>query len=177
MSRRRPLAELTVLSVIVFPLVLACSPAGTGGNGSPQPPEPTKPATAAPAPTAATGRAQPAVARPPALDDTETVVVRQDETRGNRILAFGEGRKGDALIVAASCRGEGTVDVTVKPVNVTFPLTCVEGEVTTTYNQLALRGAGGPGAVTVRASSAVRWSLTIGRGEPAAADLGPSDSL
>ncbi|NGO45372.1 hypothetical protein [Streptomyces ureilyticus] len=38
----------------------------------------------------------------------------------------------------------------------------------TTYNQVGVAGVEGKGTVSVRASSTVRWSMTIGRGEAAA---------
>ncbi|MQS99942.1 hypothetical protein FF041_06830 [Streptomyces jumonjinensis] len=71
------------------------------------------------------------------------------------------------MIVLVRCQGKGTIKVTVRPVNSSFPLDCVDGEVVTTYNQLALRGVEKKGTVSVQAPSGVRWSMTIGRGEPA----------
>lgn len=112
---------------------------------------------------------------PPELDDSETVVARQGETRGAGTLEFGEGEKGDALIIAVRCQGKGEIEVSVKPVNVGFPLECVDGEASTatststststTYNQIDVAGAERKGTVSVLAPSSVRWSMTIGRGE------------
>ncbi|MCZ4511461.1 hypothetical protein O3Q52_25385 [Streptomyces sp. ActVer] len=114
------------------------------------------------------------VKSPPELDDSETVVARQGETRGAGTFGFGEGEKGDALIIAVRCQGEGEIEVSVKPVNVGFPLECVDGEASTatstststTYNQIGVAGAEKKGTVSVLAPSSVRWSMTIGRGEP-----------
>jgi len=108
------------------------------------------------------------VQSPPELDDSETVVVRQGETRGGGTFEFGEGEKGDALIIAVRCQGKGEIEVSVKPVNVGFPLECVEGGATTTtstaYNQVDVAGVEKKGTVSVLAPSSVRWSMTIGRG-------------
>ncbi len=50
----------------------------------------------------------------PELDGTETVAVEQGETHGDRSLEFGKGKKGDALIVAVRCQGEGAINVAVR---------------------------------------------------------------
>ncbi|WP_235457848.1 hypothetical protein [Streptomyces olivochromogenes] len=105
--------------------------------------------------------------KPPELVDDETLVGRQKVTRGNASVAFGQGRKGDALIIAVRCQGAGKIKVAVRSVHVSFPLNCLAGEVSTTYNQVAIGGADRSGVVSVEAPSAVRWSLTIGRGAPA----------
>ncbi|MEV6841731.1 hypothetical protein AB0N17_46390 [Streptomyces sp. NPDC051133] len=102
--------------------------------------------------------------RPPELDPDETLAGRQKVTSGNATLAFGKGRKGDALIVAVRCQGPGTIKVAVRSVHVSFPLECVAGKVSTTYNQVAVGGADHSGVVSVEAPTTVRWSMTIGRG-------------
>ncbi len=105
---------------------------------------------------------------PPELDDSETVVASQGETRGGGTFEFGEGEKGDALIIAVRCQGRGKIEVSVKPVNVGFPLECVDGRASTTtgtaYNQVDVAGVEKKGTVSVLAPSSVRWSMTIGRG-------------
>jgi hypothetical protein len=111
------------------------------------------------------------VKSPPELDDTETIAGRQGETRGSSTFEFSAGEKGDALIVAVRCQGTGEIKVSVKPVNVGFPLECVDGEASTTYNQVGVAGVEKKGIVSVLAPSSVRWSMTIGRGEPAEAEL------
>ncbi|MFD9498886.1 hypothetical protein [Streptomyces sp. NPDC060035] len=105
--------------------------------------------------------------QPPELDGDETLAARQGETQGGRTIEFGAGEKGDALIVAVRCKGEGDVKVMVNSVAVEFPLECLKGEVTTTYNQVGVRGVEKAGTVSVQASSTVRWSMTIGRGHMA----------
>ncbi|MFI7388482.1 hypothetical protein [Streptomyces sp. NPDC049813] len=104
---------------------------------------------------------------PPELDQGDTLAVRQGATHGGRTIGFTEGgQKGNALIVAVRCEGRGTMKVVVKPMTVFFPMDCVDGEVTTTYNQFALAGMEKQGTVSVTAPTTVTWSMTIGRGEP-----------
>ncbi|MFF7358335.1 hypothetical protein ACFZA1_37770 [Streptomyces filipinensis] len=111
--------------------------------------------------------AQPGVQQPPQLDPDETLAGRRTVTSGNATLAFTKGRKGDALIIAVRCQGQGTVKVAVRSVHVSFPLECLAGKVSTTYNQVAVGGADHSGVVSVEAPTGVRWSMTIGRGVPA----------
>ncbi|MEU9956043.1 hypothetical protein [Streptomyces sp. NPDC050982] len=112
---------------------------------------------------------------PPELDDSESVAGSQGETRGGGTFGFDEGEKGDALIIAVQCQGKGEIRVSVKPVNVRFPLECVHGDAgtttSTTYNQVGVAGAEKKGTVSVLAPSSVRWSMTIGRGEPERAEV------
>ncbi|WP_369170515.1 hypothetical protein AB5J49_23075 [Streptomyces sp. R28] len=107
------------------------------------------------------------MAQPPELDATETIAVEQSETRGNRSLEFGKGKKGDALIVAVRCQGEGTINVTVRPTDLFFPLECLDSEVSTIHHQVDIAGADDKGTVSVEAPTTVRWSMTIGHGKRA----------
>ncbi|MFJ9814743.1 hypothetical protein ACIRU3_05620 [Streptomyces sp. NPDC101151] len=113
------------------------------------------------------GTAQPSVQVPPELDADETLAGRQKATTGNAGIAYGKGKKGDALIVAVRCRGTGKIKVAVRSAHVSFPLECLDDQVSTTYNQVAVGGVDRSGVVSVEAPSSVRWSLTIGRGAPA----------
>lgn len=105
--------------------------------------------------------------QPPELDDGETLAGRQSATNGNATLEFSKGGRGDALIVAVRCQGQGKIKVAVPSVHVSFSLECVAGQVGTTYNQVAVSGVDRSGTVSVTAPSAVHWSVTIGRGAPA----------
>lgn len=173
------------LATAVLTLAVAC---GADRTDAASAPEPAPPGTTAPATSPSPGRdtaphSDPdlysdSVKSPPKLDDSETVAGRQGETRGGGTFEFGEGEKGDALIIAVRCQGKGEIKVSVKPVNVGFPLECVDGEAgtttSTTYNQVGVAGVEKKGTVSVLAPSSVRWSMTIGRGKPAEAEaLGP----
>ncbi|MGX1270647.1 hypothetical protein [Streptomyces phaeoluteigriseus] len=114
--------------------------------------------------------AEPPVDQPPGLDGRETLTFRQPVTRGSRRVGFGEGKKGDALTVTVRCQGEGSVEVTVRPAAVSFPLACRAGQVTTVQNQFDVSGVEGAGTVTVEAPTAVRWSMTVGRGPVASVE-------
>ncbi|MCZ0988500.1 hypothetical protein [Streptomyces diastatochromogenes] len=103
---------------------------------------------------------------PPELDADETLAGRQKATTGNASIAFREGKKGDALIVAVRCQGAGKIKVAVRPVRMSFPLECRADKADTIYNQVAVGGADRSGVVSVEAPSSVRWSMTIGRGAP-----------
>jgi hypothetical protein len=162
---RRPIAGLSIAcSAALLPLA-ACTSDHTDAQ---QPRSSTNSAESGSATTATTpSSTQPPVQKPPELDSDETLAGRQKATRGNASVAFSKGKKGDALIVAVRCQGKGTIKVTVKSVHVSFPLNCLTGEVSTTYNQLAVSGVDHSGVVSVEAPSAVHWSLTVGRGAPA----------
>ncbi|MET9102813.1 hypothetical protein [Streptomyces antibioticus] len=117
--------------------------------------------------TTASDTAQPSVRTPPELDADETLAGRQQATTGNADFKFSEGKKGQALIIAVRCQGSGEIKVSVPTVQVSFPLDCVSGEVSTSYNQVVVGGVERSGTVSVKAPSAVKWSMTIGRGKPA----------
>ena len=160
MSRRLS-AGLSLLSAAVLPFAVACTSDQTDATKTSEPATPS-----ATTPAASPSPEQDSVKSPPELDDTETVAGRQGETRGGGAFEFSEGKKGDALIVAVRCQGKGEIKVSVKPMNVGFPLECVAGEASTTYNQVGVAGVEKKGTVSVLAPSTVRWSMTIGRGEP-----------
>lgn len=90
-------------------------------------------------------------------------VARVANARGNREIDIPGGIKAGTLSISVNCQGQGTLTVLVKPVGMSFPLECVAGEVSSTYNELHLKTARGRGTVYVTASSPVRWALTVGR--------------
>ncbi|WP_316748296.1 hypothetical protein [Streptomyces herbicida] len=145
--------------------VAACTSDHSDTKGPSQPTRSSEPGSATV--TASPSTTQPPVQKPPELDDDETLAGRQSVTNGNASIEFRKGKKGDALIVAVRCQGAGKIKVAVRSVHVSFPLECLAGEVSTTYNQVAIGGVDRSGVVSVEAPSAVRWSMTIGRGAPA----------
>ncbi|MFE0175133.1 hypothetical protein ACFWZ2_22705 [Streptomyces sp. NPDC059002] len=82
--------------------------------------------------------------------------------KGNQNIPLSDIAKGP-LSVLVNCQGNGTLKVTVQPMGMYFPLNCVDGEVSSTYNELGLKKARPKGTVTVTAPSSVRWSLTVGQ--------------
>lgn len=82
--------------------------------------------------------------------------------KGNQNVPLGRVAAGP-LSVLVNCQGKGTLKITVQPMGMNFPLDCVDGEVSSTYNELGLKKSRPEGTVTVTAPSAVRWSLTVGQ--------------
>ncbi|MEW2624715.1 hypothetical protein [Streptomyces sp. NPDC048106] len=120
------------------------------------------------------GTTQPSLLKPPELAPGASLAGRQKVTTGNAVFPYSKGEKGDALIIAASCQGEGKIKVTVRPAGVSFPLECGADQPSTVSNELALSGVERSGEVSVEASSAVHWSLTVGRGT--ATETDPTDA-
>ncbi|MCK8676730.1 hypothetical protein [Streptomyces lichenis] len=163
-----------------YPLGIACAVLLAGSTACTSDSAPaasaqqtSKPATsAAGQPPTASPEAtpQPSVDVLPELDADETSAGSKEASRGNGTVDFGKGKKGEALIVAVRCQGAGKINVLVQPMDVTFPLQCEEGQVSTTYNQVAVGGTEAGGEVSVRAPRTIRWSLVVGRGEPATSE-------
>ncbi|MFD9096287.1 hypothetical protein [Streptomyces collinus] len=112
---------------------------------------------------AGTSAARPLFHRAPELDLDETLAGRQEPITGNASFAFTGGRKGDTLILAVRCQGEGRVEVTVRPVHVAFALRCPADRADTVYHQVRVTRTGRGGTASVQAPSTVRWSMTVGR--------------
>ncbi|MFI5885138.1 hypothetical protein [Streptomyces sp. NPDC051554] len=164
MSRRTLVGLSIACAAVLFP-VAACT---SDHADAKQPSKSTRPSNSDSAKITATPSAtQSPAQKPPELDAGERLSGRQNVTSGSASFSFSRGKKSDALIVAVSCQGAGKITVVVQSVHVTFPLHCVANEVSTTYNQVAVTGVERAGVVSVDAPSAVRWSMTIGRGAAA----------
>jgi hypothetical protein len=154
-----------VLGLMVAVLATACT------SGDDETSEATPASASASGPDSAghstTPSRQAAAVTPPELDEGlgESLAGRQAATRGNATFDYGAGAKGQALIVAVSCKGTGTIKVNVPVVSMSFPLECGKRTPEVTYNQLAARAAYKAGTVEVAAPSSVTWSVTVGRGE------------
>lgn len=98
----------------------------------------------------------------PVLPDAEVVAQAVDAV-GNREMDIRGGLRSGALSVLVNCQGKGRLTVLVRPVGLSFPLECVDGEVRGTYNRLDLQRTRAHGTVSVTAPSTVRWALTAGR--------------
>lgn len=170
------MAKSSLLPVALIAAVIGCTPDSSEGDrsASSAPARSDSSSGETAAPSAAASPSQHSVTQAPELDGDETLAARQGATTGGRTIGFSKGKKGDALIVAVSCEGAGNIKVILKSVDVEFPLECLKGEVTTTYNQVGVRGVERAGTISVQASSTVRWSMTIGRGEAAQSDAGES---
>ncbi|MGA5069152.1 hypothetical protein ACPB9E_36255 [Streptomyces exfoliatus] len=90
-----------------------------------------------------------------------TVLLSTAGRTGNATLALGEKVGKGRLAVQVNCQGKGTLTVSVTPVGLDFPLTCVEGEVSSTYNEIHLKRPRDEAAIQIAAPSTVRWALTV----------------
>ncbi|MGP4051736.1 hypothetical protein [Streptomyces sp. 2A115] len=133
--------------------------AATAAAGSPSAKPPAKPAKA-------TGRAEhidgETVTEAPQVVDGEVIASVKD-ARGNQTVPLEGGARPGPLSIAVNCQGEGTLTVELKPVGLSFPLECVAGEVSSTYNQIALKKAREDAVLQVTAGSGVRWALSVGQ--------------
>lgn len=165
--RTRAVPSVACAAALLSIAACTASQAEQAGRSTPTP-GPVTPGGA----TAATGpgAAEPSLRKPPELEPDTSLAGRQEVTTGNARVPYRSGKKGDALTVAVSCQGEGKITVVVRPVHASFPLQCAAPRIATISNQFAVSGAERGGAVSVEASSAVHWSMTIGRGAPAEAE-------
>ncbi|GAA2248895.1 hypothetical protein GCM10010232_40400 [Streptomyces amakusaensis] len=160
--------HLSLAAAVALLSLTGCSSGSSEERAAERPSPSAKPSQSSKPAAAAT-------AALPVLDEDfpGTVVLRQGETRGGADLAFGPGKKDDSLAVTVNCQGKGTLQVTLRPVGASFPMTCVDGEVTTIQNHTVTSKSERAGTVSVDAHSGVRWSLTVSRGPAPEADLGP----
>ncbi|MFD9002049.1 hypothetical protein ACFV0T_13915 [Streptomyces sp. NPDC059582] len=176
MSERTPPARtragLTTACLALLLPVAACTSGATHAEQSARPTDAEQSARPTHSAEAEGARSEntPSVEQPPELDTGVTLAARQGATSGSAHIPFREGAKGDALIVAVRCQGPGKVAVMVDSVDIFFRQDCPAHTVGTIYNQVALTGVDRGGTVSVTAPSGVRWSLTVGRGEPVEAD-------
>ncbi|MFG3347473.1 hypothetical protein ACGF1Z_20685 [Streptomyces sp. NPDC048018] len=55
------------------------------------------------------------------------------------------------------------MNVTYAPSGLSFPLKCVGGQVSTTYNQIDLKHEQASASVNVQAPTSVRWAMSVGQ--------------
>ncbi|UUU33163.1 hypothetical protein JIX56_26660 [Streptomyces sp. CA-210063] len=176
MSRmpRRTLAALTLLSAATLLSTTACSSDGDTGTNT-RSVRSAEPSPAKATPAADTDEVSAADELAEGAPDLmgDRMVLRQDRTRDSASLEFGKAKKGDgeALGITVSCEGKGRIEVVLRPMDASFPVNCREGQVTSVHNVFGLDGADRAGTVSVTAAPGVRWSLSVGRGEPPKQDL------
>lgn len=161
MGKLKPVAATALAAVAV--LAVGCSnddsdapDAGRKGTA-----HPSSSSAHTPAPDRGEHIAGETVTKAPVLPDGE-VVAQAVNASGNRELEVKGGLKSGPLAVLVNCKGKGELTVEVKPVGLNFPLKCVAGEVSSTYNQLNLKNTREQGTVSVTAPSTVRWAITVG---------------
>lgn len=95
------------------------------------------------------------------------VLVKKDTARGSQSMDLPGGLRSGTFGISVNCEGKGTLTVTLRPVNLSFPLGCINGQVSSTYNQIALKREHTSGTLEVQAGPAVHWSLSAGYALPA----------
>jgi hypothetical protein len=140
---------------------LAGCTGGQGGTGTPSSPS-------APSPTrsSAFDRVQhvpgESVTKAPAYPDGKALIQKAN-VQGSQEIDIPGGLKAGPLSILVNCQGDGTLTVSVKPVGLSFPLTCVKEETSSIMNEMDLPSPRSHGTVTVTAPSGVRWALTVGQ--------------
>lgn len=160
------LRKLTVIGGIAAVVALAGCTSDQENKATPSPHTSPSPSTTSPTSTPTSERAEhvpgETVTNAPVLPDGEVVAQAVNAT-GNREMDIRGGIKAGPMSVLVNCQGKGTLTISVEPVGLSFPLECVDGEVSSTYNQLSLKRDRDQGTVSVTAPSRVRWALTVGR--------------
>ncbi|CAL9327102.1 hypothetical protein [Streptomyces sp. SudanB182_2057] len=162
MGKLTPLAAATALAAVAV-LAVGCSGDDSDAPDASRkgPVRPSSSSARTPAPDRAENIPGEAVTKAPVLPDGE-VVAQAVNASGNRELEVKGGFKSGPLAVLVNCKGQGELTVEVKPVGLSFPLKCVAGEVSSTYNQMDLKKTREQGTVSVTAPSTVRWAITVG---------------
>jgi hypothetical protein len=149
--------------------VLLTGTACTSGDDGPK----TSAKKSAPAPATPTASAEPAADAVQHVDGESVTEAPKIERK--TIASFANGRFGQAipfkgglhkgtLGVALNCEGKGTVKVEVPAaLGVTFNEECVDGKVSSTYNEIEVSTADPDAYVQIMGTSGVRWSISAGQ--------------
>ncbi|MEU2795521.1 hypothetical protein ACFXOR_18295 [Streptomyces sp. NPDC059164] len=81
--------------------------------------------------------------------------------KGNAQLPLTEDIGAGRLAIQVNCQGQGKIQVSIDPTGISFPLDCVEREVSSTYNEVHLKREREKGTVRVTAPAGIRWALTV----------------
>ncbi|MER5473674.1 hypothetical protein [Streptomyces sp. NPDC002685] len=176
MSTNRPFRSVRLrASATAGGLAAALALAGcTGAQGSSERPAPEPSSARASASASSPGESQsPAsdrsedlppgesVTKAPAIPDS-TVVTKVANAHGNAEIDVPGGIGPGPLSIAVNCQGRGTLNVSVEPTGLSFPLTCAAGKVSGVLNRLDLGHDHDHATVTVTAPSGIRWALAVG---------------
>lgn len=151
-------------SCLAVTVVTALTLVGCSGGKEPSATEPATSQSARPSPSHVSDRAEhtegETVSRAPKPVDDGPVLLSVASKQGNAELPLTKEIGAGMLAIQVNCQGKGTLDVTVDPLGLSFPLNCVNEEVSSTYNEVHLKRARSEGTVRVSAPSTVRWALT-----------------
>jgi len=147
-----------VLTAVCLLALSACS-SDDGGSTASSAPSPSASASAAQRAEHVDGET---VTKAPRIVDGKVIVAVADAS-GSRELSLEGGVRSGPVSIAVNCEGKGTLTVELAPVGLSFPLSCVAGEVSSTFNQIALKKPRAQATVKVTAGSGVRWALSVGQ--------------
>ncbi|MEU2133872.1 hypothetical protein [Streptomyces sp. NPDC018352] len=137
---------------------------GCSEQEKPSPAAPSTSQSARPSPTQTSDRAEhiqgESVSRAPRPVNDGQVLLSVASKHGNAELPLTKEIGAGMLAIQVNCQGKGTLNVTVDSVGLSFPLECVNEEVSSTYNEAHLKRARSKGTVQITAPSTVRWALT-----------------
>lgn len=106
------------------------------------------------------------VAKPPNLaEDGVPVLVSAAALKGGAEYPLKGGiQAGKTLATAVNCQGDGTLRVSLEPAGLSFPLTCSEGNVTPTFNEVQFASTYKEAyfKFTPSPSSDITWSFAAG---------------
>lgn len=80
---------------------------------------------------------------------------------GNATLPLKQGTGAGPVGIQVNCQGKGTLEVALVPANLSFALTCVDSEVSSTYNEVNLKRSRADASIRITAPSTVRWAVTV----------------
>ena len=101
------------------------------------------------------------VSRAPKPVNDGDVLLSIASRKGNAELPLAKAIGIGSVAIQVNCQGKGTLKVDLRPVGLSFPLECVDGEVSSTYNEIQLKRARSEGSVRITAPSTVSWALTV----------------
>ncbi|WP_406410137.1 hypothetical protein OG923_16520 [Streptomyces halstedii] len=158
-------ARCPSFSLAAIAVVAALALTGCSGEAKPAPDDPSASPSGRVSPSQTGERSEhiegETVSQAPKPVNDGQVLLSVASRKGNAELPLTKEIGIGSLAVQVNCQGEGTLHVTVKPVGLSFPLECVDEEVSSTYNEIRLKRARSEGSIQVTAPSAVLWALTV----------------
>ncbi|MEU1231666.1 hypothetical protein [Streptomyces sp. NPDC005828] len=150
-----------VMAAAAVSAVLVSSGCSAGGGSAPAQARPSGTPTpvATRTPEESTGGS---VEVAPELPDGK-VIASVAHVHGNRAIPLEAGARGGGLAIMLSCKGKGTVKVSVEPSKTVFETECVAGQVSTSLDQSDLGRDRTPAYVQVEAPASVGWAMSVGR--------------
>ncbi|MFD8211172.1 hypothetical protein ACFV2S_32810 [Streptomyces sp. NPDC059695] len=153
-------ARLLMAGAVVSAVLISsgCSPDGGDASASSKP-------SGSPSSTATRTPDEPSggsVEVAPKLPDG-TTIAEVANAKGNREVPLEGGVRKGPLGIMVACKGDGAVKVSFEPSGLAFPLKCMAGEVSTTFNQIDLKYDRSSAHIQVEAPASVSWAMSVGQ--------------